>query len=150
NTARVALTTLAQNAPQRATAFVDRAMRSDDPRTRTQALQIASQLDAATARRVTLTAIKDSDESVVQAAVGQLSEMGGPEAQSALVDLLSSATASEDVKRSAADALNEMGGEASRRFSNLIDKYKTPEEDDSEDDDRPVFVPRLRMGRTFE
>jgi HEAT repeat protein len=145
NVARVALTTLAQHAPARATGFVDRALRSDDPRTRTQALEIASSLDAATARRVALTAIKDPDESVVSAAVSRLAEMGGPEAQNALIDVLSNARSSDDVKREAADALQEMGGEAARRWSGLIDKYKTPEDDGEESRQ----VPHLRVGRTM-
>jgi HEAT repeat protein len=145
NVARVALTTLAQHSPTRATGFVDRAMRSEDARTRSQALDIAASLDAATAKRVALAAIKDPDESVVQSAVSRLAEMGGPEAQAALVDVLSSSKTSQDVKRSAADALDELGGESSRRFSNLIDKYKTPEDNES----RNVYVPHVRMGRTM-
>lgn len=140
NTARVALQTLAQTAPARASGFVDRAMRSDDPRTRVHALEAASNLDAQTAKRVALAGLKDNDTMVVSSAIRHLQEMGGPDAQSALVDVLTG-TASEDTKREAADALQEMGGEATRRFSNLIDKYKSPV-DDEEDDDRPIRIHR--------
>jgi HEAT repeat protein len=135
NVARNALRALAEAAPDRALPLVEDAMRSDNRAARMSALSAASSLDSDPQSRILAAGVRDADPGIARNAAMQLARLGGPAAQTALVDMLTDSNASDATKKVAADALSEMGGDAAQRFHDLIEKYAPePSSDDGEDE----------------
>jgi HEAT repeat protein len=137
--AQGALRALARTAPDRALPLVEDAMRSEDRAARLSALTVAGSLDEEPKSRILVAGIHDPDPVVVQSAARQLAYLGGPAAQSALVDLLTGSFAPDSTKKLAADALSQMGGDAAERFRDLIAKFSAVPADESgegEDEER--------------
>jgi HEAT repeat protein len=135
NVARNALRALADAAPDRALPLVEDAMRSSNRAARMSALSAASSLESAPQARIFSAAAHDTDPSIARIATMQLARLGGPSAQSTLVDLLTDSDAPDSSKKFAADALTEMGGEAASRYHDLIQRYSpepTPDEGEEE------------------
>ncbi|HSQ64042.1 MAG TPA: HEAT repeat domain-containing protein [Polyangiaceae bacterium] len=131
--AQAAYETLITSAPDRAAAVADRAMSTGDAQMRAVVVQNASSLPGDAGKRILLSAVRDADNSVVMNAIDGLANVGGTDAQSAIVDLLGSDSAPADTKRAAADALDRIGGDAAKQHRDLIDKYKsTPGRDGDE------------------
>jgi HEAT repeat protein len=134
-TARAAFQSLASAAPDRAATIADRLLKSDDAETRQAVLQSAAQLPGDAARRISVSALRDADASVVSNAISNLENIGGPEAQQALLDLLSS-EAPQATKRAAADALAGSGSDMAQQHQALIDRFKSA----STDDENPADI----------
>jgi HEAT repeat protein len=129
--AQGALRALARTAPNRALPLVEDAMRSEDRAARLSALTVTDSLDEAPKSRILVAAVHDPDPVVVQSAAKQLAYLGGPDAQRALVDVLTGSSAPDSSKKLAADALSQMGGDAAERFRDLISKYSAAPTDES-------------------
>ena len=122
--AATALRVLARSSPSRAAGAATLAMQSSDPHTRRRALGIALLLPRDVGQSILASAARDSDGATLQEAISQLSTMGGPESERALVDLLNRANAPDDAKHAAARALSEMGGSIATANESLIERFK--------------------------
>lgn len=125
-TARTAFTSLASSAPDRAAKLADRIMATGDADMRQTILQSAAQFPNDVSRRISVTALRDTNESVVSSAVSNLENIGGTDAQQALLDLLTS-DAPQTSKRAAADALQRSTTEMAQQHQSIIDKWRTPD-----------------------
>ncbi|HEY2367773.1 MAG TPA: HEAT repeat domain-containing protein, partial [Polyangiaceae bacterium] len=125
-TARTAFTSLASSAPDRAAKLADRIMATGDADMRQTILQSAAQFPNDVSRRISVTALRDTNESVVSSAVSNLENIGGQDAQQALLDLLGS-DAPLTSKRAAADALQRGATETAQQHQSIIDKWRTPD-----------------------
>jgi len=129
--ARTAFYALARSSPEGAARIATQTMASDDSAAKLTAIQLSGQLDQDSMRRVLLAGVKDSDPNVLNASAQALAQIGGPEAQSALGDILTAPDSPDASRRSAAEALESMGGDATQRYAAEIAKYKdAPSEDD--------------------
>ncbi len=139
-TARAAFQSLVGAAPDRAAALADRAMATGSTEMRQEIVQNAAQFPTETSKRILRSALQDSNETVATTAVNTLSNVGGADAQQALLDVLTNRDASAAVKQAAADALERSGSDMARQHETLINQYKsdTPPNgptDESEDSD---------------
>jgi len=75
-------------------------------------------------------------------AMSQLASVGGPEAERALLDVMTSRSSAAELRQSAAAALEQMGGPTARDNAALIDQLKEapaadePSDEGDEDDGR--------------
>ncbi len=144
--ASAALRALANSAPDRAIAASDRAVQSSQIGLRRAAVQMTSALPADTARRILTTAVRDADASVASLAITHLTFVGGPEAERALLEVMTDRSSAAEVKQSAAAALDQMGGATARDNAALIDQLKDapaadePSDEGDEDDGRYDLV----------
>jgi len=125
-TARTAFTSLASGSPDRAAKIADRMMATGDADMRQTILQSAAQFPNDVSRRISVTALRDTNENVVSSAVSNLENIGGQDAQQALLDLLTS-DAPQASKRAAADALQRSGTDMAQQHQSILDKWRTPE-----------------------
>jgi HEAT repeat protein len=125
-TARTAFTSLASSAPDRAAKLADRIIATGDADMRETILQSAAQFPTDVTRRISVTALHDTNDSVVSSAVSNLENIGGQDAQQALLDLLGS-DAPQGSKRAAADALQRSSTDMVQSHQSLVDKWRTPE-----------------------
>ena len=130
--ARTALASIAHSDPARAGQLAERQMKSTDVAARQSALQFSPLLEPAVAHAILAAGLADADESVAASAAQMYGQMGGAEAQNALVDCLQRDSASPALHRAAADALDGLGGSAARSYAALIAKYKSPVSDSPE------------------
>jgi len=79
--------------------------------------------------------VKDEDPSVLEASARALGQIGGPDAQRALGDILLGSSTSDDARRMAADVLDDMGGDGAARYKDQIQKFKSDQSDSSSSDD---------------
>ena len=87
-------------------------------------LQSAASFPNDVSQRISVTALRDTNESVVSSAVSNLENIGGHDAQQALLDLLGS-DAPQTSKRAAADALQRSGTDMATQHQSIIDKWRT-------------------------
>src|SRR5262249_15812467 len=118
--AQTALMTLAQTEPARAARIAGNALRAPEPAKRRQAVGTASALEPDRARPLLLTALHDADPTIVETAARTLAQVGGADAQRALVDLLTQSATARSVKRAAAEALTDIGGATLERYRDLV------------------------------
>jgi HEAT repeat protein len=123
NVARFALTSLARNDPEAAARIAIQSISSTDASTRLTAINVADQLDQDSMKRIYMTGMRDEDPMVVGAAARSLGQLGGPDAQRALIDLLTSSSSTDEQKRTAAEVMQEMGGDGAERYKDAIGKY---------------------------
>ncbi len=129
-TARFALAGLARTSPDKAAVAADRMLQSPDKASRLAAVQTAQSLAPSTQQKIWTRAAHDDDPAVARDAVSRLGATGTPEAQATLLDLLRSDSTPKDVRTAAADQLHELGGATVDANANLIDKYRSPDDDD--------------------
>jgi HEAT repeat protein len=130
--ARTALYALARNAPDSAAKLATRSMNGGDASARLLAVQISSQLDQDSMKQILLAGVKDEDGSVFESSARALGQLGGPDAVRALGDVLTSSSATDDARKTAAEAIDDMGGDAAQRYKDLIAKYKPGSQEDGE------------------
>jgi HEAT repeat protein len=133
--ARTALYALARTAPDSAAKVASQAMSTGDAQAKLVAVQISSQLDQDSMKRILLAGVKDEDPSVLEASARALGQIGGPDAQRALGDILLGSSTSDDARRMAADVLDDMGGDGAARYKDQIQKFKSDQSDSSSSDD---------------
>src|SRR5262249_12842529 len=95
-----------------------------DKEARQRALSAASMLDAGAVRPMLVSALRDKDLQVATQAATQLGNVGGAEAQNALVDIITQTGAAQELRMAAANALDQMGGAAAVRYRDTIDQIK--------------------------
>src|SRR5262249_25011892 len=110
--------------PDRAARVLEATLRSGDKEARQRALSAASMMDSSTVRPLLVGALRDEDPQVATQAAQQLGNVGGADAQSALVDVITQSASPADVRMAAAEALDRMGGAAAARYRDLIDQIK--------------------------
>ena len=86
-------------------------------------------------KSILMAGVKDEDPNVLEASARALGQIGGPDAQRALADILTSSTSTEEARHMAADVLDEMGGDGVQRYKTEIGKYKSDQSGGGDDGD---------------
>jgi HEAT repeat protein len=133
--ARTALYALARTAPESAAKVASHAMSTGDAQAKLVAVQISNQLDQDSMKSILMAGVKDEDPNVLEASARALGQIGGPDAQRALADILTSSTSTEEARHMAADVLDEMGGDGVQRYKTEIGKYKSNQSGGGDDGD---------------
>jgi HEAT repeat protein len=129
NIAGQALSALSAVDPERAEPLIRRAVAQGGD-TRLIALESAGSLDAAVAIPLLSSAVTDSDSTVAETALRQLSQLGGPEAERALVDTLYRRDAPLSLQMYAASVLEDQGGAPARQNQSRIEALRATASED--------------------
>jgi HEAT repeat protein len=123
--------------PARAETVMTARFSSPDPSARQDALWFSSQLDGDVARPYLIAALRDPSAEVVADACSRLADVGGADAQTALLAVMTNPDSTPALAAAAASALEQTDGELARQQAAAIARYRdaaTPAEQGATDE----------------